>query len=177
MGRLFQPAQLTADAGVPNVVWQEHKASETFTIGAVLIEDGTTGDVKEAANGVKTGIWGVSLQPAYSSPGNQLAFSNLINATYGVTGLQRKVSMAVANSSTVFSGRMVNGGTDPVTPAQTDIGLSYALIITSVGGINEWTVNQADTATNPCVFIVGVNIDAQAPIVYFKFIATALAHP
>lgn len=168
MGRIFQPAR-TPPGTVPEVISRQIKASQTFTKGAVLIEEaGSTGKVQEASADPTT-VYGVALADAFTNPGNSFANSSQL---LQVTGTINEVSVAVANRLTIFSGRMVDGDEAIVTPALTDIGVQYGLVKTSAD--SEWCVDQSETSTKS-VEIVDIDIDNK--IVYFKFLEAVLANP
>lgn len=164
MGRKFMPARF-AGVGSPEVQSMQYDSAQTFKQGAVIVyEAGNTGEVVEG--GVDpTPIVGVALEDANSKPGHQAANNPLV-----VTGRVQEASLAKANRTTVFSGRMVNGATDPVTPALSDIGKVYGLL--KIG--DDWVVDQAEV-TNTRVEIV--DIDVNEKIVFFKFMEAHLAVP
>lgn len=167
MGRVFQPAQLIADTGVPLATYGQYKSGETFLNGAPLVYE--SGEVKEASTLVETAlVVGVAAQPAGSAPGQDLSFSSLVTV---VTGLKRNIVFFAANRSTVFSGRLTNGATDNVTPLISYVGVSYGVARQSSG---EWTVDINET-TDVAVKIVG--FDPYSPVVYFKWLEAVLANP
>ena len=167
MGRVFVPA-MTPTSSAPEVQGMQFTTGQTFIKGAILVFNGGTGEVIEGASPNPAAIVGVALDAPNSSPGFQLNFDAAVVAR---TGTVQQVRVAKANRSTVFSGRLGNGGTDPVTPAQTDIGVAYELLKTGAG---EWVVNQA-AVVNTKVRIV--DIDAAGKIVFFKFLEANLAQP
>jgi hypothetical protein len=118
---------------------------------------------------------GVALQSAFTNPGNQLPNANVLAAGSPIGGRPNDISVAIADRTTIFSGRMVNGATDPVTPlVATDLGTSYGVIVSAD---NTWAVDQANV-TQLCVKIVGIEPQtyAAAPVVvYFVFITPALS--
>lgn len=165
MGRIMMPArQPGAGAASPEVTSGFYTTGQTFLKGAVLIPDAATGRVIEGATAAVT-LLGVALEDAGSKPGLNLNFDSKVVAR---TGNVQEVSYAKADRLTVFSSRMINGGTDPVTPVQADINKKYGLIRTAAG---EWAVNQADVAT-PAVIIVDADFDNK--IVFFKFLEAVL---
>ena len=166
MGRKFQPARLPIGEA-PEVQSMQYDSAQTFKTGAVLIyEGGNTGEVVEGGAD-PTPIVGVALADADSGPGYGLGHSADV---LQVTGRVQEVSVAKANRATVFSGRMVSGATDPVTPALTDIGKVYGVVKTG----NDWTVDQAE-AVNTRVKIVDVDIDNK--VVFFRWMEAHLAVP
>jgi len=168
MGRIFEPA-MTPTSSAPETQGMVYTTGQTFLKGAILVFDGgNIGQVIEGTSPNPAAIVGVALDAPGSHPGFALNFDAAVVARTGTT---QQVGVAKANRLTVFSGRMVNGGTDPVTPAQTDIGIAYELLKTGAG---EWVVNQAAT-TNTKVRIV--DIDVASKIVFFRFLEANLAQP
>ena|SRR5436190_404319 len=168
MGRVFVPARFPA-AAAPEVTTLPYTAGQAFIKGAVLTYDtaGNAGNVIEAGANPAT-IAGVALEAPASKPGFSVNFDSTVVAR---TGAVTKVSFAKANRITMFSGRMVNGGTDPVTPATTDVGIAYGILKTGAG---EWVVNQADTTTTRVRIVA---IDATLFLVIFRFLEANLAQP
>lgn len=167
MPRPFQPARF-AGAGAPENQSMQYAVGQTYVKGAVLVyEGGATGNVIEGGAD-PAAIVGVALEAADSKPGFNMNFNPTVVAT---TGRVRETTVAKANRQTIFTGRIVNGGTDPVTPAQTDIGKTYS-ILKAAGG--EWTLDAADVA-NQRVRIVDIDIDAK--IAFFRFLEANLATP
>lgn len=160
MGRIFIPAMLTPGTA-PLVLCPQYDTGQTFIKGALLVFNGSGLVVECGAD--PTLVAGVAGQAVNTSYGYDAA-----NSPVPVTGREPVVSMCVANSTTIFSGRMINGGTDPVTPALTDIGVNYGVAKTAAG---EWVVDQADT-THDVVIIVKVDITNK--FVYFKFLPAVL---
>jgi hypothetical protein len=161
MGRIFEPARF--NAGAPPVVGVLYNTGQTFLKGALLVLSGTA--YSECGANPAT-IAYVALQAAGSNPGYAAA-----NNPSVVTGQVQGVSAVTADSIVIWSGRMVNGATDPVTPTQADIGAQYGVLKTGAG---EWVVNQADT-TNKRVTIVDFDVtNAQNPMVLFRFMAANL---
>lgn len=164
MGRIVIPARQPGSPGAPDVQGMFYTTGQTFIKGAVLIPDAATGRVIEGASAAVT-ILGVALEGAGSKPGRELNFDSQVAVR---TGVAQEVSVAKANRLTVFSSRMINGGTDPVTPVQADINKKYGLIRTAAG---EWAVNQADVTT---VAVVIVDADFVNAIVFWKFLEAVL---
>lgn len=164
MGRKFQPARLPIGEA-PDVQSMQYDVAQTFKNGAVIIfEAGATGEVVEGGAD-PTPIVGVALEDADSKPGYGIGHSPT-----QVTGRVQEVSIAKANRATVFSGRLVNGATDPETPALTDINVLYGLLKTG----NDWVVDKAETV-NTRVEVVDIDIDNK--VVFFKFMESHLAVP
>lgn len=164
MGRIVIPARQPGSPGAPDVQGMFYTTGQTFLKGAVLIPDAATGRVIEGASAAVT-ILGVALEAAGSKPGRELNFDSQVAVR---TGVAQEVSAAKANRLTVFSSRMINGGTDPVTPVQADINKKYGLIRTAAG---EWAVNQADVTT---VAVIIVDADFVNAIVFWKFLEAVL---
>jgi hypothetical protein len=168
MGRIIQPARMPF-AAAPEVTPLQYTTGQAFIKGAVLVYDsgGNAGNVIEGAAN-PTPIVGIALEAPASKPGFSVNFDSTVVAR---TGTVTKVSVAKANRITVFSARMVNGGTDPVVPANSDIGAKYGILRT---GATEWVINQADTV-NTRVEIIA--IDATLFVVLFRFLEANLAQP
>lgn len=167
MGRIFRPGRFSG-ATAPEVQSMEVTVGQTFLAGAVLIyEAGNTGKVQEGGAD-PAAIVGIAMEAAGSKPGTNLNFDSTVVAR---TGNVFQVSVAKANRTTIFTGRAVNGGTDPVTPALTDIGKTYSILKSGAG---EWTLDAADVA-NQRVKIVDVDIDSK--IFFFKVLEANLATP
>jgi hypothetical protein len=167
MGRIWEPA-MTPTSSAPETQGMLYTTGQTFIKGAYLVFNGATGEVIEGTSPNPAAIVGVALDAPGSHPGFQLNFDSAVVARTGTT---QQVGVAKANRLTIFSGRMVNGGTDPVTPALTDIGVSYEVLKTGAG---EWVVNQAATTNNKVKI---VDIDAASKIVFFRFLEAVLAQP
>jgi len=164
MGRIVQPASVPGGSGVADVSSMFYTTGQTFKNGAIVIPDAATGRIIEGASAAVT-IIGVALEDAGSKPGFQLNFDSAVTQR---TGTVQEVSVAKANRTTVFSSRMINGGTDPVTPVQADQNKKYGLIRTAAG---EWAVNQADVTT---VAVLVTDIDIDNKIVFWKFLEVVL---
>lgn len=169
MGRIFMPARIPAGDAAPEVATLPYTAGQAFIKGAVLTYDtaGNQGNVIEAGADPAT-IVGVALEAPASKPGFAVSFDSTVVAR---TGAVTKVSFAKANRLTIFSGRMTNGGTDPVIPLDTLVGLPFGLLKLGSG---EWVIDQADVA-NTRVRIVG--IDATLSMFLFRFLEANLATP
>lgn len=146
--------------GAPDVLTYLIKTGEVFLAGAAVVID-ANGLLTEMANGGVL-LKGFSLKQAFTGPGYQMANQPTI-----VTGRVGNAEVVLAGPGQIFAGRMVNGGTDPVTPTQTMIGESYGL----AGNGSVWYVNGADTTT-VAVIITDINIDAK--LVYFRVLAASI---
>jgi hypothetical protein len=157
--RWFQAASAPG-TGVPAIGQFTATGGQTFKTGAIVkLSSGLL--VEDTAGAGALTILGVALAPAFSAPGYDAANSPTV-----VTGRSGYVSVALADGNTIFSGRGVNGGTDPVTPVvATHIGVQYGL---AVDGAGVWYIDIANV-TNLAVVITGVDIDQK--IFYFRFIA------
>lgn len=167
MPRIIQPARF-AGSTAPEVQSMGYAAAQTFKKGAILVYQGGATGLLIEASADPVSIVGIALEPVDSKPGFGIGNSASVVAT---TGRVQEVSIAKANRQTIFTGRMVNGGTDPVTPAQTDIGKVYGTLKTAAG---EWVIDQTETTTTS-VRIVDIDIDNK--IVFFRFLEAVLATP
>lgn len=159
MGRKFIAAR-SGSGTVPEVREVQYDSAQTFKQGAVLVYD-TDGEVIEASADPAQ-IAGVAAQGANTNPGYDAANSPTV-----ITGRKQTVAMWPANRMTTFSGRGVNGGTDPVTPALTDIDTRCSIVKSG----DDWVLDLSDT-TNDRVEIVDVDIDQK--IFFFKFLDTVI---
>ena len=166
MGRRFTAARFSG-AGIAVHQSMVYTAAQTFKRGAVLIfAAGGAGTVEEGGAD-PTPIVGVSMENAASKPGFEVGHSTFVIAT---TGRVSEVTVARANRQTIFSGRAVNGATDPVTPTQSHIDEVYGILKSS----NDWVIDIAETV-NTRIEIVDVDIDEK--IFFFKFLEANLATP
>lgn len=168
MPRIFTNARNAKT--VPQVQSVRYATGQTFKAGAILVEDANGEAVEGGAD--PTGITGVALQAAGTGLGYDLPNSS---TTTVVTGRLQEVSVAIADRDTQFSGRAVNGGTDPVTPLQTHIGEQYGLLKTGAG---EWVIDIAEVAA-PRVEITDIvpGEGGQPGFFLFKFLEANLARP
>lgn len=144
MGRIFQNARNAKT--VPQVQSMAYVAGQTFLKGALLI-DVASGEVQECGADPAL-ILGVALEDAGSKIGYGVPNAS---QTTVVTGRVQEVSMLIADRDTQFSGRGVNGGTDPVLPLLTHIGEVYG--VTKV--VNDWVIDFAKAGT-PRVIITDI---------------------
>lgn len=154
MGRRFQPAIFPGTA--PFVLSGKYKTAETFVDGAPLVID-ANGELTECGADPAI-IDGVALEGVATKPGWDAANSPTV-----VTGRVQEVSFAKADRLTVWSGRAINGGTDPVTPAQTNIDEEYGIVKTGT----DWVIDIAEVAATR-IRIVDIDIDQK--IFFFKFL-------
>jgi hypothetical protein len=169
MGRIFQPARIPVGASAPETHTIPYTAGQAFIKGAVLIYDsaGNQGNVIEGGADPAL-IVGVALEAPASKPGFSVNFDSTVVAR---TGAVTSVSVAMANRVTIFSGRGVNGGTDPVIPLQTHVGTTVSLLKTGAG---EWVLDFADGA-NQRVRVVAIDVTLSA--FFFRFLEANLATP
>lgn len=155
--RNFAAAQI-GGTGIPLIADMLNAASQTYKTGALVLIDGSGLIAECGAN--PASVFGVAASPPASYPGYQAANSPAV-----VTGRSDHTPIFVANSQTVYSGRGINGATDPAIPVQANIGVQYG--VTTVGGI--WVINIADTM-NKVVQITGIDADPNMNIFFFKII-------
>lgn len=166
MGRRFAPARF-AGQGAPEVQSMVYDSAQTFLEGAVLIMD-SDGEVIEASADPTSAIIGVALEDYDSKPGYDAA-----NSPSTFTGRVREVSVAKANRSTIFSGRLVDTNEADVAPDQANVGIDYAIVKVS----NDWCVDESDEV-NVSVRIVDFDAtDSDNYIVFFRFLDSVLHEP
>lgn len=155
MGRSFNTGRIPSGEAF-SILSIPYTAGQTFKKGA-LLKQTAAGTVSErVAVGDKCS--GVALQDAASGYG-----ANAANSPTVVTGQNLEVSVAIADAVSVFSCRGVNGGTDPLTPVQADVGVSYGVLKTGGG---DWVLDKANV-TNLVVEVVDIDIDQK--IFFVKF--------
>src|SRR5689334_23533044 len=109
MGLRFLPARNTKT--VPQVESMQYATGQTFLKGALVV-DNVNGEIIECGADPAS-ILGVALENVDSKPGYGVPNAAQVTVT---TGRVQEVSVAIADRQTQFSGRGVNGGTDPVVP-------------------------------------------------------------
>ncbi len=159
-GRQFALAKW--EGQFPEVQYVLVDSAQTFKAGALVLT-AADGETDECAAD-PTAILGVALSAAKTALGYNMANDADIVA---FTGRENKVAVAIANNKNTFSGRGVNGGTDPVVPLQTHIGEQYGVVKDSDG---IWAIDFAETTTKS-VQIVG--FDSTTKSFTFKFIPAA----
>lgn len=159
--RFIQPARGFNDASPP-VISGKYATGQTFKKGALLLID-SAGELTECAAD-PTLVSGLALEPAGKRPGFEIA-GGVTQVTYRA----QEVSYVPADDKVIYSMRAVNGATDPVTPAQTNVGESYGALKDSDG---IWTLDIAEVTV--LVFTI-VDIDIDSKIFFCKFHPTALA--
>lgn len=162
-GRHFFPAR-TIGGEVPDTKRRVYKSGETWAIGAVMVFD-ANGELVECSAD-PTAISGVAAQASDTGPGFAMADSPSV-----ITGRALETTIFEANRNTIFSGRGVNGGTDPVTPTQTMLDTRFGLTVDSNG---IWVIDIAETST---VSVEIVDIDPIEKIFFFKFLEAVLSLP
>lgn len=157
-GRVMQPARVPSGQ-VPAVaqMYTVANPNANFFRGAPVL---STAGLIDLCGVDPALIAGVALADANTNPG-----FNAANSPTVVTGQEQRVSIALANTVTVFSATFTNGTAVRIAPAQTDVGIAYG--ITAYAGI--WTVDKAKTAGSARVTITDVDIFNN--LVYFKFLA------
>lgn len=163
MARGFKLGRLPS--GTPNIISMKYTAAQTFKKGALLV-DVAAGTVSECAAD-PTRILGVAMEDANSKPGGT-GIAN--NPSYITGGSYGEVSVLILDRSQVLTCRGVNGGTDPVTPAITNIGEQYG--VAKVG--NDWVLDLAETTTKSFTI---VDIDVDQKIFLVKPMEAVLALP
>jgi hypothetical protein len=165
MARIIELARIPS--GTPNVLSVKYKTGEAIVKGSLVQYDANGELILCPADPVagSGGVAGVALEAANSRPGWDAANSPTV-----VTGRKQEISIAVADRSQIFSSRMVNGGTDPETPAQTDVDTKFGVV--KVG--SDWAVDKADVVN---VVVEIVDFDAGRKIVYWKFLEAVINLP
>lgn len=162
MGRSFNTGRFP-NGDAPSILAVRYTTGQTFKKGALLYFT-AAGTVSECGAD-PTSVAGVALQDAASEPGAGAANSPTV-----ITGYSQEISMAVADRSTVFTCRGINGGTDPVTPLITHQQEAYG--VAKVG--EDWVLDLAETTTTVCMV---VDFDIDAKIFFVKFREAVLALP
>lgn len=166
MGRRFQVAKHAVQEQTQTIAYA---TGQTFKRGALLIDD-ANGEVVECSTD-PAAVLGVAGQGAGTGPGYDMANASEI---VFATGRAQEVSIAMADRTSIFSGRAVNGGTDPVVPLQSHIGEQYG--VAKVG--DDWVIDMAETAS-PVLEIVDIvpALGGQSGFFLFKFLESVLARP
>lgn len=160
-GRIMNTARFPG-GGIPEVQSMLYKAAEAIVKGSVLILE-TTGEVKLAATQPTTGIQGVALEDIASKPGFDMSHDTQVTVR---TGNVAEVSVAIANSTTIFSAAAKAG----TTPAATHIGEKHDIVL--VSGV--WQVDlSAAGAAGAIVVDVDLSFSGEE-IVFFKFLPSAI---
>ncbi|KKM86748.1 hypothetical protein LCGC14_1275900 [marine sediment metagenome] len=157
-GRVLNVARFPG-GGIPDIQSMQYVASESIVKGSILIFE-STGQVKLGASNLTTGIVGIALEAIASKPGFEPSHDSL---TTVYTGRVAEVSVAMANSNTVFSGGYVTGE----VPAIDHVGETHPLTLSA--GV--WQVGLATDATQS---VRVVDVDVLEGIVFFKFLASAI---
>lgn len=165
-GRGFNYAR-GANNAAPRVQVLAYTTGQTFKAGALVVIT-AAGEVSECGAD-PAAVYGVALQGAGTGPGYDLPNSSV---TTVVTGRAQEVSVLVANRSTEFYARGVNGGTDPVLPLQTHIDEQYG--VAKVG--NDWVIDFAETVAK-VVEIVDIVPAPHGNFFICKFLESVLVAP
>lgn len=170
MARRFDTYRRTGTT-IPRVQEILYTAGQTFDRNSLVVLDVNGSVVECGAN--PAFVTGVALNGVGTKPGQDVA-----NATQTLvyTGVETKVSVAIADREQEFSARGVNGATDPVTPLQAHIGQQYGVLKTAGGA---WVINIADQV-NVVVQITDIAIDTTGGNKSFfvcKFIAAKTTLP
>jgi hypothetical protein len=158
MGRSFQTGRFPSGEA-PSVLEMQYANGQTFLKGA-LVKLNADGTISECGADPAL-ITGVALEAAGSRPG-----FNAANNPALVQGGMQVVSVAIADRTTIFSCRGVNGGTDPVTPALTNIGEDYGCAKTGAG---DWVLDLAEVTTKQWRI---VDVDVDNKVFFVKIIQT-----
>ena len=163
MGRKFYPADFPGNS--PRIQRMAVTAAQTFKAGALVLTS-AAGTISECGADPAT-ITGVALQDAFSGPGYNAADTPTV-----VTGRDSDISVAIATRDTIFSGRGINGGTDPVIPLQTHIGETYGVAKTG----DDWVIDFAEVTTMS-VEVVDIDLTMGTNMFFFKFRESFLDQP
>jgi hypothetical protein len=167
MGRKMNTARFPGSGtGAPEVQVLTYTAGQTFLPYALVVA-AAAGTIEECGADPAS-ILGVALGGAARNPGYGMANDA---QTGFVTGRLAEVPVAIANRSTVFSARGVNGGTDPVIPLATHITEQYGVAKTAGG---DWVIDFAETVA---VAVEIVDIDVDNNFFLFKFLEDVLQRP
>ncbi len=159
-GRCIAPSSVSG-TGVPAVLGCIVKSGETFKQGALVVLDTNGLLVECGADPTTAGVLGIALNGASTSPGYDAANSPTV-----VTGRENICSVALGDEATTFSMRGVNGGTDPTTPSQVDVGDGYGAL-KDANGI--WTLDLAETSAK--IFTI-VGVDIVQKVYFCRMIST-----
>lgn len=154
-GQRFFPHN--AGTGIPDIAELVADSAAAFKAGALVVV-ASDGELEECGTDPAL-VKGVALAAAGKGPGFNMADQPTVTPTYR----DNKVEIVLATPTQIFVGRGVNGGTDPVTPTQTQVGESFGVIKDSDG---IWAVDISDTS-NTRVEIVKIDIDNK--LYFFKF--------
>ncbi len=151
----------TPSGQVPNILAVPYDATDAIVFGSVLF---ISSGIYNLAAADPALIAGVALQAKDTNPGFAAA-----NNPVPITGRSDTISVAIADTTTIFMATLTNGSATRVAPAVTDIGAQYG--ITAYSGV--WTIDRAKTTTSARVSIVGYSTEMYgAPgVVFFKWLA------
>lgn len=162
MARIMNTARFPG-GGIPEIQSMVYKAAESIVKGSVLIFE-STGEVKLAATQPIAGIVGVALEDIASKPGFDMSHESQVTVR---TGRVAEVSVAKADSTTIFSAAAKAG----TTPVLTHIGEKHDVVL--VSGV--WQIDlSAAGASGAIVTDIDLSFSGEE-IVFFKFLPSALA--
>lgn len=168
MARSMNVARRTGTT-VPRIQGVIPAVGQTFKPYAVVVTD-VNGDIVECTSGAGAlSVLGLALQGAFTGPGYNVSDSDRTNTL--VQGADGAVSVAIADHEQEFSARGVNGGTDPVTPAQTNIDEQYGLLKTAGG---DWVIDISNVID---LAIQITDVDIENKIFFFKFLPAVMIRP
>lgn len=154
---------------VPRIQGVIPAVGQTFKPYAVVVTD-ANGNIVECTSGAGAlSVLGLALQGAFTGPGYDVSDSSRTNTL--VQGADGAVSVAIADREQEFSCRGVNGGTDPVTPLQTNIDEQYGLIKTAAG---DWCLDLANV-TDLAVQVTDIDVDNK--VFFVKFLESVMVRP
>jgi hypothetical protein len=162
MGPAKQPDSGTNNPGTTNGL--ANTASAIFK-GSIL---GLTSNLLNALATTPTAatIVGVAASPNQWTPGY-----NMGNQPTTVDFRANNLPYYRATTDTIYASHMTNGSDTYVTPATTDIGVSYGIRVRADG---EVTVDRALVTTDARVKVLRINIEFGQQIVEWTFLATAI---
>lgn len=157
MPQVFWPARPSGN--VEQIVTFVADSSQPIVVGSLVVV-AADGELEVCpADPVALGVVGVALQANQSNPGYQAANSPTV-----ITGRQNTISVALANTGTIFMCQGQSGaGGNPITPTQTMVGEAYGVRLDS----GTWTVD-LDETTAKVVMIT--DIDVGAKLLFVKFL-------
>ena len=164
MSIIMAPAR-TGPGAVPLVSYAQYKSADAIVQGSLLIFD--TGEYALAGADPAL-IAGVALQAKNTAPGYDAA-----NSPVPITGREQKIAIAIADKNSTFMATLTNGSATRIAPVIGDVGAQYG--VTAYSGV--WTVDQAKTAADARVQIVGYSLigpTAGVGVVFFKFLTNHL---
>lgn len=162
-GRIFMPASWPGGTA-PDIIGYVPLAAQAIVTGSLVV---LSAGLLNLCGANPALILGVALEPIDTNPGYSPPFSG---QTTVYTGRSSKIPVALARGLTIFSCRGVNGATDPVTPVQADVGVSYDVVLAA----GQWYINTASVANARATV---VDIDIAEKIFYVRFLAANVQTP